>query len=363
MNSRKILRDKGMVEIRLKNAECGSPCTFATQSAPVCRASVEGWETIVGGRRVSRHCSSPLPPEAGGVKKRKNRQSGKIAAVFVTLVLLSSCYRDRARPASQKTPHIAPKPSQKTEKEHFFHVLTLPTYEMAKEAFDKTAILKVPFHEVADVFRKNANGGATRAKPSELAPAVRAEVIGLALGQTSGIIKSEEGFSILQKTTRAFYDRAVNLIKQKKDAAALALIRRALALNPDNLEAWLALARMMDEAGDLEETLAAYRKARKLAPENPTVVNKYAKYLVSQYRYEEAEEILKKAADRSSEDATVLLNLASLLVYLNKELALASRLIARGAEIDPGRAAWYRLSGVIQKRRRLESAQKTPDAK
>ena len=147
-------------------------------------------------------------------------------------------------------------------------------------------------------------------------------------------------------------------MEKKNNEAALRLIRHDLKINPGNVDAWLALAKMMDEAGDLEETLAAYRKARELAPEDPAVSNKYAKYLVSQYRYEEAEKVLKAAEELSPEDTGVLLNLSSLLVYLNKELDLASRLIERGSRIDPGREAWYRLSGVIQKRRELGLAPK-----
>ena len=145
----------------------------------------------------------------------------------------------------------------------------------------------------------------------------------------------------------------MKLIEKKDNAAAIKLIRQDLEINPANVDAWLALAKMMDEAGDLEETLAAYRQAREFYPENPALSNKYAKYLVSQYRYEEAEKVLKAAEELSPEDTGVLLNLASLLVYLNKELDLASRLITRGSKIDPGRAAWYRLSGVIRKRREL----------
>ncbi|MCE2453985.1 MAG: tetratricopeptide repeat protein [Nitrospinae bacterium] len=108
----------------------------------------------------------------------------------------------------------------------------------------------------------------------------------------------------------------------------------------------------------MEETLAAYEKARELDPGNPVVSNRYARYLVSQYRYEEAEKILKDAEKKSPEDVGVLVNLASLLVYLNKEQDLAFRLIERGSRIDPGRAAWYRLSGVIRKRRELGIAPK-----
>ena len=79
---------------------------------------------------------------------------------------------------------------------------------------------------------------------------------------------------------------------------------------------------------------------------------------MSQYRYEKAEEILKAAVRKSPEDVGVILNLASLLVYLNKEPDLAFRLIERGSRVDPGRAAWYRLSGVIRKRRELGIAPK-----
>lgn len=107
-----------------------------------------------------------------------------------------------------------------------------------------------------------------------------------------------------------------------------------------------------------EETLAAYGKARGLDPGNPAVSDRYARYLASQYRYEEAEEILRDAEKKSPEDTGVLRNLASLLVYLSKEPAFASRLIERGSRVDPGRAEWRRLSGVIRKRRELGIAPK-----
>ena len=238
------------------------------------------------------------------------------------------------------------------EEPHFFRVLTLPTYDMAKEAYDKTAILGIPFRKVAHEFREKARA-IRKAQPSEFSVGTLAEVQDLKLGETSRIIESDEGFSILQKTTSALYERALRLMEKKNNEAAIELMRHDLQINPGNVDAWLALAKMMDEAGNLEETLDAYRKARELDPEDPAVSNKYAKYLVSQYRYEEAEKVLKAAEELSPEDTGVLLNLASLLVYLNKELDLASRLITRGSKIDPGREAWYRLSGVIQKRREL----------
>ncbi len=285
--------------------------------------------------------------------------SGMAIALLVSLLLSSGCGGGLLSLPSLIVPPKAtgaapepPRPQKKAEAGHFFRILTLPTYEMAKEAFDKTAILDVPFHKVAEEFRENARS-VREAEFSALSPAIQAEVRDLRLGQTSRIVQSREGFSILRKTTSAFYERALQLLERKDDKPALQLLRRELALNPDNLDAWLALAGMMDNLGNLEEAIAAYRRARALAPENPIVSNKYARYLASQYRYEEAEKILKEAETKSPRDAPVLLNLASLLVYLNKDLDFASRLIARGAEIDPGRADWYRLSGIIQKRREM----------
>ncbi len=285
---------------------------------------------------------------------RKNRWFGKIIVLLAAFLLLSGCANIRALFLPQEETELAPEskptPEKKAEDPHFFRVLTLPTYEMAKEAYDKTAILGIPFRKVADEFKETASA-IGKAQPSDLSVGTRAEVQDLKLGATSRIIESDEGFSILQKTTSALYDRALKFMEKKNNADAIKLIRRDLAINPGNVDAWIALAKMMDEAGDLEETLHAYRQARGFDPENPVVSNKYAKYLVSQYRYEEAEKVLRAAEEISPEDAVVLLNLASLLVYLNKELDLAGRLISRGSKIDPGRAAWYRLSGIIQKRR------------
>ena len=278
------------------------------------------------------------------------------------MVLLAGCANIRAffTPWEKKDPELqaTPSPEKKPEEPHFFRVLTLPDYEAAQEAYDKTAILGIPFRKVAHEFKDKALA-VRKAEPSELSVGVRAELQDLKLGATSRIIESDEGFSILQKTTSALYERALKLMEKRRDEAALELIRRDLEINPGNVEAWLALAKMMDEAGDLEHTLAAYEKARELAPEDPAVSNKYARYLVSQYRYEEAEEILRDAVRKSPEDTGVLLNLASLLVYVNKELDFASHLIERGSRIDPGRMAWYRLSGVIQIRRELGIARES----
>ncbi len=292
---------------------------------------------------------------------REGGRTARIIAALAVLLILAGCANIRGLflPKEEKKPALETKRPQmkKTEEPHFFRVLTLPDYDTAKEAHDKTAILGIPFRKVALEFRDKAVA-VRKAEPSEFSVGVRAEVRDLKLGGTSRIIESDEGFSILQKTTSAHYERALALMGKKKDEAALALIRRDLEINPGNVDAWLALAKVMDEAGNLEETLAAYDKARELAPENPAVSNRYARYLVSQYRYEEAEKVLKAAEELSPEDTGVLLNLASLLVYLNKEPAFASRLIERGSRIDPGRAEWYRLSGVIRKRRELGIAPK-----
>ncbi len=292
---------------------------------------------------------------------REYRRQLVIAVLPSAFLLLTSCVNIRSLfpPLEKKERRPPLKSIQKknTEEPFFFRVLTLPDYDTAKEAYDKTAILGIPFRKVVHEFKDKALA-ARKAELSELSAGVRAEVQDLELGATSRIINSDEGFSILQKTTNALYERTRKLMEKKKDGDALKLIRRDLQINPRNVETWLALAKMMDEAGDLDQTLAAYQKARELAPEDPVISNKYSKYLVSQYRYEEAEEILKDAEKKSPEDVGVLLNLASLLVYLNKEPDFASRLITRGSRIDPGRAAWYRLSGVIQKRRELGLAPK-----
>lgn len=302
----------------------------------------------------------PLNPpgilrEDGGGRARGNARTGRIIVLLAALLLVAGC--GSVRPKASRSAPEKPASGTRAGEEDFFRVLTLPAYETAEEAFDKIVILGIPFHEVADEFRAKARAVREAGLP-ELSPAVRAEVRRLKLGETSKIIESEEGFSILRRTTRALYARARKLMERKNAAPALALLRRELELNPGNADAWLALAKTREETNDLEGADAAYREARKLAPESPAAANKYARYLVSRRRYEEAEKLLRAAAEASPEDAGVLLNLASLLVYLNRELDLASRLIARGARVDPGRAAWYRLSGVIRKRRALGIAPK-----
>ena len=137
------------------------------------------------------------------------------------IVLLTGCENVRAlfTPWEKTEPASLAKasPDRKPEDPHFFRVLTLPDYETAKEAYDKTAILGIPFRKVAREFKDKARA-IRNADPSEFSVGVRAEAQDLKLGETSRIIESDEGFSILQKTTSAHFERALGLMEKKNDA-------------------------------------------------------------------------------------------------------------------------------------------------
>ena len=78
---------------------------------------------------------------------------GRFIVMPAVVLLLAGCENVRAlfTPWENRGAGLTSKPIQKKilEDPYFFRVLTLPTYDTAKEAYDKTAILGIPFRKVA----------------------------------------------------------------------------------------------------------------------------------------------------------------------------------------------------------------------
>ncbi len=77
--------------------------------------------------------------------------------------------------------------------------------------------------------------------------------------------------------------------------AAMADLRKALKLDPDNAVAHATLALLYEDLDMPEKAAAHYEAALRSAPENPRILNNYGRFLCKRGRYDEGLEYLSRA--------------------------------------------------------------------
>ncbi|CAN5868897.1 cytochrome c-type biogenesis protein CcmH [soil metagenome] len=91
----------------------------------------------------------------------------------------------------------------------------------------------------------------------------------------------------------------------------LGALRQATVDQPDDPQAWFALASALDQQGDLRASLRPYQRALELAADDPTVQRAATSALVRADRPEAAEPMLRDLAQRFPDDPEVLLLLGT----------------------------------------------------
>ena len=99
---------------------------------------------------------------------------------------------------------------------------------------------------------------------------------------------------------------------------AISLLSSAAAAAPDLAEAHHLLGYAYDRKGLRQLSLDAYRRALRLAPADPQLLNDYGYTLYLRGEHKEAKDLLKRAAKRAPGDERVWNNLAVVQVKLNQ---------------------------------------------
>ena len=115
---------------------------------------------------------------------------------------------------------------------------------------------------------------------------------------------------------------------------AVAAAREAIAINPDDPRLHALLGQCLDGSGDDVGALRAYRRSFELNPGDPSVAVEAGRLLAKGGRFEEAIEILEKAA-----------RLDPLMPEPHRLLAAAWERLGNGQNAARERAIWQRLSG------------------
>lgn len=134
---------------------------------------------------------------------------------------------------------------------------------------------------------------------------------------------------------------------------ALALLQRAVELDPADWKARSALGVAHDRLGESAKAEESYRAALGLSPNNPVVLNNLALSRVLANDLPGARELLQRAVDGSRADVRVRQNLA-LLYALSGNMAQAEALTLQDLPPDLARAtlAYYReLATQVQQTR------------
>ena len=123
---------------------------------------------------------------------------------------------------------------------------------------------------------------------------------------------------------------------------ALALGRRGIELFPDNAQIRSQLANGYNQAGDVDQAIAALEGALSVDPDLPNAYARMGQWLLDQERVEEAGEAFAQAAERGEQPVDVLANQIFGYGYNTKDQgegdfngAIAAYNVARSLDISP----------------------------
>jgi len=110
----------------------------------------------------------------------------------------------------------------------------------------------------------------------------------------------KRAFSMLQP-------RASILMAEQRHAEAIALSKKALEYRPWSEELWLSHGAVLEQSGNLQEALEAFRQAWEIAPDISTTQNAYGYTLtVATRRYREAEKLITQALANDPDNPAIM---------------------------------------------------------
>ena len=140
---------------------------------------------------------------------------------------------------------------------------------------------------------------------------------------------------------------ATLLAEKLESPQAAALVLEQLANSqPNDVRAWLALARWHQTHGDLTKAAAAVRTAAKLAPNNPEVLFSDLELSVAEKRYDVAEQLAIKARTMFPNDERGYRGLAAVAVQ-RQDTDSAITILREGLVAQPGQPLLLRMLGEV----------------
>lgn len=134
---------------------------------------------------------------------------------------------------------------------------------------------------------------------------------------------------------------------------ALAQLNSIVELNPRNAVAYVRIGQLHTGRGNVDEGLAALRKAAEVAPKDVNVLLAFAVGLQEVGRVEEAKTVLQRAMALDSENPVVLNNLAYLLSENGKNLDEALLMARTASQKQPSNRHFLDTLGMVYLKRNM----------
>jgi tetratricopeptide (TPR) repeat protein len=184
--------------------------------------------------------------------------------------------------------------------------------------------------------------------------------LAVALTESGQLSRASE---ILNQATERFpgdaytwYELALVDFSQRRQADAIAGMRKAIALDPDLLEPYNGLGVALAANGEMQNAEAAYRDALCLDPYNPTVRGSLARTLASIGNLREAVFHLERAISTRPNYAPDLYDYGLILVRLGR-FEDAQKPVEEALKVDPKLAQAHELlGGLFARKKQMDAA-------
>ncbi|MDH5393851.1 MAG: type IV pilus biogenesis/stability protein PilW [Gammaproteobacteria bacterium] len=156
----------------------------------------------------------------------------------------------------------------------------------------------------------------------------------------------EEGS--LRKAANFNIQLGAGYLSQNKLSLAKKKLTKALEQDPDNALAHSTMALLLEKVGEAEEAEKYYEEAISLAPGNSEINNNFGTFLCNQGRFDEAQELFKKAIDDAyyKTPFVALIN-AGKCAMNNSKFELAESYLRKALRIEPKSASALYLMAVL----------------
>jgi tetratricopeptide (TPR) repeat protein len=180
-------------------------------------------------------------------------------------------------------------------------------------------------------------------------------------GRTEAALNTLEPLAHTQANwAAAQYERALALIDAGRSEAAVASLRRAVALQPDMADAWRALGDQLSSSGDAAGADAAYAQQIKASTRDPRLMAAAAALCENQIP--QAEALLRAHLKQFPTDVAAIRMFAEVAARLQR-LEDAENLLARALELSPSfAAARHNYATVLLRRNKCAEALSEADS-
>ena len=135
------------------------------------------------------------------------------------------------------------------------------------------------------------------------------------------------------------------LLEAQQWDQALSAFQQAVKANPENGEAHYYLAQLYAHLKDERNTVAHFREALSLLPEQQTIWSEYGKWLLSNRYFEEAQRAFRKLVEDSPDNSEYWWRFG-LALYQDGNPSEALPAYRESIKLDPRSAQTYYLAGV-----------------